>query len=376
MRCLMFSLGAAGTFIEDWAVAASFSADVVGITRVRSIPTRGRRIGPVMTLGDVAGFPVVFIKNPLRIRPKRLARRLNNRLEVSLMMRAVRLLEREFGSIDILHSHFYAGSGAVPGLAKRMGVPFVHTEHSSRLVADPSFAISSRRAMQKLFRQAASVMFVGDDQMEFVRALGIDGHFQVMPNPVDDRLFQVGVSNYPKELRLITVGNLIPLKRQGLILEAVAEARKKDPRIRLDVIGSGRCLPDLIALSEQLGIATVVRFHGQVDRPRVAELLARSDIYLHASATETFGVSIVEALFAGLPVIVSAAGGVTASIPTSMGIVIDPPESGQFAAAILELTGRIPALRRERIASESRSLFSAQAVADRLGQIYRESISK
>jgi alpha-1,6-mannosyltransferase len=104
----------------------------------------------------------------------------------------------------------------------------------------------------------------------------------------------------------------------------------------------------------------------------VAELLARSDIYVHASTTETFGVAIVEALFSGLPVVVMEAGGVTASIPASMGTVVDAPESSQFAAAILEMRSRLPVIRRDAIAAEARSFFSAQAVAERLGRIYRE----
>lgn len=372
----MFSLGAAGTFVEDWAKAASRSAEVVGVTRVRALPAGEDQIDSSMALGQVAGCPVVFIKTPLPIRPKRLARELNNRLEVARTIPAVRFLEREFGPIDIIHSHFYAGSGAVPDLAKRMGIPFVHTEHSSRLVANPSFASSSRRAMQELFGAAACVMFVGADQMEFVRALGIEGPFQVVPNPVDDSHFWVGTNNYPEEVRLITVGNLIPLKRHALILEAVAEARAKDPRIRLDIVGSGESQTGLKALSEQLGIASVVHFRGRVERSRVAELLAGSNVYVHASAIETFGVAIVEALFAGLPVVVARAGGVTESIPASMGIVVDTPESGQFASAILELTRRIPVLPREAIATGSRSLFSTQAVADRLGQIYRDAIGR
>jgi glycosyltransferase involved in cell wall biosynthesis len=368
----MFSLGAAGTFIEDWAVAASTTAEVVGITRVRSMPVSARPVGPNMALGEVVGFPVVFIQNPRRIRPKRLARRLNNRVEVMRTLPAARYLEREFGPIDIIHSHFYAGSGAVPTLAKRLHVPFVHTEHSSRLVADPSFAGSSHRAMEELFGSAAAVMFVGADQMDFVRGLGINGNFEVMPNPVDDRLFQVGSSDYPEEVRLITVGNLIPMKRQALLLEAMAAARAKDPRLTLDLVGSGESQPQLEALSERLGIAKSVRFRGRVERSQVAELLARSDIYVHASATETFGVAIVEALFAGLPVIVAEAGGVTGSIPASMGIRVDTPEAQKFSAAILDVTRRLSIIRRDVIAAEARSLFSAGAVTDRLGQIYRE----
>ncbi|MGZ8755167.1 MAG: glycosyltransferase [Acidimicrobiia bacterium] len=368
----MFSLGAAGTFVEDWALAASSSAEVVGITRVRSMPKSTRAVGPEMNLGEVGGLPVVFIKNPRRIRPKRLARSLNNRVEVSRTLRAVRFLEREFGPIDILHSHFYAGSGAVPGLAKKMGIPFVHTEHSSRLVGDPAFAGSSRRGIEELFGQAASVMFVGADQLGFVRSLGINGRFEVVPNPVDDRLFHVGNSNFPEEVRLVTVGNLIPMKRQALILEAVAEARIKDPRITLDIVGSGESQASLEALSERLGIASSVRFWGQVERSQVAELLSRSDIYVHASVTETFGVAIVEALLSGLPAVVTEAGGVTGSIPASMGITVDTPGAKEIAAAIIDVSIRLPGISGDAIAAEARSRFSAKAVADRLGQIYRE----
>lgn len=377
MRCLMFSLGAAGAFVEDWAVAASHSAEVVGITKVRALgPSHGRRINRLMRFGAVGGFPVVFTKLPMRFRPKRIARRLNNWREVRRLLPAVRFLEREFGPIDIVHSHFYAGSGAVPRLAGHLGVPFVHTEHSSRLVSDLHLEGATRRVMEELFGGAAAVFFVSPDQVDFLRGLSLSGHFEVLENPVDDRPFRVGQGGYPSEVRVITVGHLVPGKRHDVILHAIAEARRRDPRVRLDIVGWGPGMEKLRALAEQLGISDAVRFTGKVERSRVAALLSQSDIYVHASATETFGVAIVEALFSGLPVVFADAGGVTRRIPPAMGVKVDPADAPGFARTILEMIRILPEFQSQLIAAQARELFAVTGVAVRLQQVYAEVAAK
>ena len=376
MRCLMFNMTGTGTFVEDWAVAATRSAEVLGFSWARARPDSAQPLAASLTMGEVAGIPVVFVEPPIRLRPKRLARRVNDRLEIRKMIRAVRFLEQRYGPIELLHSHFYAGSGAIPGLAKRLGLQFVHTEHSTRLLGDRKLARAGRAVLKQVMGQAAVVMFVSDEQLDFVRGQGVDGRFVVVPNPVDDRLFRVGHGGYPDEIRLITVGHLLPRKRHALLLSAVAQARKADSRIRLDVVGAGACRVDLEVQSVRLGLGSVVRFWGHADRGQVAFLLAQSDIYVHTSETETFGVAIVEALFSGLPVVVAAAGGVTRTIPASMGVTVNHPDPDIFAAAIVDVVNRLGTFKRETIAAESRQMFSASSVALRLGHIYEEALER
>jgi glycosyltransferase involved in cell wall biosynthesis len=372
----MFSLGAAGAFVEDWAVAASQSVDVVGISKVRSLGmNHGRRINRRMSLGAVGPFPVVFVRMPVRLRPKRWARKVNNWWETRHLLPAARYLEAEFGPIDILHSHFYAGSGAVPSLAARMGVPFVHTEHSSRLITDPELTESSRRAMEELFGRASAVFFVSPSQIEFLSSLAITGRFELMANPVNDEIFRVGRGGFPEEIRLITVGHLVEVKRHDLILRAVAEARRHDQRIRLDIVGWGPLLPDLQALADHLGISPHVRLTGRLERQEVADLLSQADIYVHASATETFGVAIVEALFSGLPVVFTHAGGVTTRIPPSMGSKVESAEPAAIASAILQVSTRLPEVQQDLIARQARQMFSSQGIALRLREVYSDVVS-
>jgi glycosyltransferase involved in cell wall biosynthesis len=226
--------------------------------------------------------------------------------------------------------------------------------------------------MKVLFGTAAAVLFVSKQQEEFVRSLGISGRFMVVPNPVNDQTFRVGRGGFPDEIRLITAGHLIPRKRHNLLIAAFADARRSEPRLKLEILGSGECLSVLQEQAMAAGVTKSVTFLGRLDRQLVADLMARSDIYVHTSDTETFGVAIVEALFSGLPVVVSKAGGVTESIPASMGITVPGADAQQFATAILDIVHRLPTIQRQEIAAEARSMFSTESVAIRIGEIYRD----
>lgn len=75
----------------------------------------------------------------------------------------------------------------------------------------------------------------------------------------------------------------------------------------LDIAGQGPLLPELQELAARLGVSDRVRFLGLV--PNVAEIMDRYDGFVLSSAWEGFGLVIVEAMAAGLPVVVTDAGG-------------------------------------------------------------------
>ena len=107
---------------------------------------------------------------------------------------------------------------------------------------------------------------------------------------------------------LITVGTLEPRKNQGFLLQVLRCARQQGHPYRLSVVGDGPSRGALQAQAEALGVAAQVTFLGA--RPHAAELLAGHRAYVHAARMESFGIVLVEALAAGLPVFAAPVGGV------------------------------------------------------------------
>lgn len=102
-------------------------------------------------------------------------------------------------------------------------------------------------------------------------------------------------------LRFLSVGRLVPQKNQALLIRAFARAAGPDDR--LVILGEGRLRGRLEALVARLGLKDKVSMPGHVDRP--AKHFREADVFVLSSDYEGLGVVVVEALAAGLPLVVT-----------------------------------------------------------------------
>jgi glycosyltransferase involved in cell wall biosynthesis len=118
----------------------------------------------------------------------------------------------------------------------------------------------------------------------------------------------------------------------------------------------------LRALARELGLDPVVQFLGE--RRDVPALLAASDIAVHPSHEEGFSNSILEAMTAGLPLVVTAVGGnVEQVIENENGFLFPPRDAAALAAALEKLLAD-PALRR-RMGEASRRRIETEFSIER-----------
>jgi glycosyltransferase involved in cell wall biosynthesis len=123
--------------------------------------------------------------------------------------------------------------------------------------------------------------------------------------------------------RMVCVARLSVQKGQDILLRAVALARAELPPFQLTLVGQGDQEPALRALAHELGLDDVVVFAGYSAEP--AHQLASADCFVLASRWEGFGVALVEALQAGLPLVAADCEFGPADIITS-------PVLGELAA--------------------------------------------
>ena len=108
---------------------------------------------------------------------------------------------------------------------------------------------------------------------------------------------------------LLTVNFLHPRKRIDLFLRALAELKTRAPTAAALVVGAGPESDALHALARELQLDDVVRFTGFVPDAELPAYYAASDVYVHTCKNESFGLSVLEASAAGLPVIAVNEGG-------------------------------------------------------------------
>ncbi|HMT44292.1 MAG TPA: glycosyltransferase [Chakrabartia sp.] len=147
---------------------------------------------------------------------------------------------------------------------------------------------------------------------------------------------------------LITcVGALIPRKRQGLIIDALAAL----PGAKLVLIGKGEDEARLKAQAAQLGVAERVRFTGAIPQDEIARWLAASDVMCLPSASEGLANAWVEALACGTPVVITNVGGARELIDRPEAGRLVEPDPGAIAAAIRAVLDSPPAPEAVRAAA-------------------------
>jgi len=114
--------------------------------------------------------------------------------------------------------------------------------------------------------------------------------------------------NIPEQVFVFgNVGRLHPDKDQSALLKAYAKVCVKLPETLLVIVGEGRLKQTLQKEAEQLGIEDKVRFMGKV--PEVSQYYQAFDCFVLSSDHEPFGMVLLEAMVAGVPVIASHCGG-------------------------------------------------------------------
>jgi glycosyltransferase involved in cell wall biosynthesis len=148
--------------------------------------------------------------------------------------------------------------------------------------------------------------------------------------------------------RLLFFGRLEELKGVQVLLAALPAVLVRHPGTRLVVCGSGPMEPELRRMADALGLRPSVEFVGWLDSEGLAAQLAAAQIVVVPSMwPEAFGLTCLEALASGRPVVASAVGGLPDLVREGeTGLLVAPGDSIALAAAVSRLAGDEPLRRR------------------------------
>lgn len=256
---------------------------------------------------------------------------------------------------DLVHGHFYDAAAATLLTARRLGVPYVLTEHST--LAHPL-----TRLERRAFREAGRVMAVSRMLRSALESSGLEARYEVVPNVVDLEHFTP--SPRPGRNRLIAVTRMTPIKGVPDLVAALRLLKRRD--WHCDLIGGGERFEEYRALASP--IAERVSFLGELHRPEVASRLRQADLFVLASRLETFSVATVEAMACGVPVVATACGGPEELVGPEAGAIVPAGDPAALAKAI----DRALSIRfdSEAISRGVAGRYSAEAVGARLRGVY------
>ena len=218
---------------------------------------------------------------------------------------------------DALHAQVVFPAGILADqLSRRWNIPFAITEHWSKAGRWTQHKLFGQR-VRGAYQDAAAIYPVSEhlkQELQQVLPAIEQQRFTVIPNVVDLDKFPYKahhISQESKQVTLLGVASLIPantkIKRVDLVLETLVSLVAQYPQVDWQYrhVGSGGRLARLQTKAAQLGIANRVTWLGGLDSASLCSEYHAADLFLQPSHTETFGIVVLEAMHAGLHVIVS-----------------------------------------------------------------------
>jgi len=248
---------------------------------------------------------------------------------------------------DLAHAFFALPSGLLGYLARHQ-LPYLISLRGSDVPGFSARFAGLHRALRPLSRQiwhgASAVIANSDGLRNMALASFPELPIEVIPNGVDtDEFTPPPTRHRDGPVRIICVSRLIPRKGIADLLQAVAELRRTNRCVELDVVGDGPLAHELYARAQALGIASSVRWHGHVEHHLLPPLYAAADIFAQPSLHEGMSNTALEALATGLPLVLSDTGG-SAELVSDNGLIVPPQAVPQLTVALARLVDD-PALR-------------------------------
>ncbi|MDR2165925.1 MAG: glycosyltransferase [Zoogloeaceae bacterium] len=242
----------------------------------------------------------------------------------------------------------------------------------------------SRRLFANIFRARLRLLGVSDAVRDDLRAAlpaWTAGRITTLYNRIDragteaalfSRTAARAALGLPPDTWIVgNVGRLHPDKDQSTLIRAFALALPQlPPGSLLAIMGSGRLEKTLKTLAAELGIRDVVRFLGQVAEGR--RYFRAFDAFALSSDREPFGMVLLEALAAGLPVICGDCGG-SREVVEGVGALFPPGDAGALARCLVHAAEPPPPDYPARAAECLDQRFSDAAAAARFWRFMEES---
>ncbi|MBW3602584.1 MAG: glycosyltransferase [Actinobacteria bacterium] len=253
---------------------------------------------------------------------------------------------------DIAHSHFWMSGRAALEAGHPLGVPVAHTfhalgsvkrRHQGALDTSPAQRLDEER---RIVATADRIVATCTDEVFELRRLGADlDRVTIVPCGVDLDRFRPDGDAEPRpggrghRHRLVTVGRLV--ERKGIADVVAALAGLEDAELVVaggphpDHLGGDEQVAGLRSAARRGGVAARVDLRGRVPHEAVASLLRSADVVVCAPWYEPFGMVPLEAMACGVPVVVSAVGGLVDTVVDGVtGLHVPPRRPGELCRAL------------------------------------------
>lgn len=243
---------------------------------------------------------------------------------------------------------------------------------AARLSKDFWVRAQHRRASAILLSTAAALNNVASPERHL-------GRMFILPPGVDTQEFSpVETAKEPTDPTVLFLANVSMRKGIFTLLEAFDRLVKQMPNARLILAGDGPSLPLVRQQIEASGYRDRIEFLGAVGRADVAAAFCRCSVYCLPSRGEPFGITAIEAMACGKPLVVTNAGGLGYIVSDDGGRRVPVDDAAALANALSELLQNRELRRKmgEYNRQQVEATYAWPLVATRLENIYQEVLAE
>ena len=292
-----------------------------------------------------------------------------------IFFRSLAIIKKE--KINLLHCQGFLSSFLGFLLTRTTGVPYICTVQRLE---------SNTWLKRQVYKKSAWCIGASNAVKDYFEKIGVK-NISVIPNGIDLDKFQnldrqksreqLGLKD---EFAVITVARLEKVKGVEFLLRAVEIflPRRQAGNFQILIIGDGSERKNIENLVERLKLKDRVRLLGQLANEKVPAYLVAADCFVLPSLKEGFGIAILEAMAAGLPVVASRVGGILDIVQEGYnGLLAEPGNSEALAKAIeIIYSDRSLAQNLAQNAKTALNRYSWPSICSQAMEIYQQTLSK
>lgn len=299
-------------------------------------------------------------------------------------------LVNNFGNFDLVHAHDWLVGTAAEKICNQHGLPLIATIHATEHGRNRGLYTELQRHIHsleyKLAQQATLVIgcsrYMGQEISRLFNQPS--NKIKIIPNGVEPENITAGLENSPSHIEdrdknIVFIGRLVPEKGVQILIEALPLIQQAAGPARLIIAGKGPYKTELVNLAHRVGVAEQVDFIGFVDDQKRNRILNEAAVTVFPSLYEPFGIVALEAMAAGVPVVVSDTGGLHDVIEHGVdGYRTPPGDTYMLANYIVELINN-PELAKQFTQRARRNLFvkfNWEQIASMTLKVYDRAVEK
>ncbi len=282
-------------------------------------------------------------------------------------------LEHE-GKPDCIHVHSSLWAGAAVA-SYELGIPLVVSEHLKEFLIYDGYTDFQKKLIQKTYDAASAVIAPSTAVMKRITQyfkVPETCQTHVVPNMVDTAFFKPAEKKtFVNRFTFLIVAMLRPEKRIDKIIEAfIGVGNTHLAKIR--IVGDGPEYKTLLETARRCSLTRQVEFIRETGKDVVLKNMQRADVCMLCSKMETFGVTLIEALACGIPVISGNIGGGTDIVTKSNGILVPVDNPVALQDAMKEMIEHPEKFNRKAIREDAIARFDVKVVIGKLEKIYED----